>query len=97
MTAAASSDPMYHFVQAAIETALSMIATQPPMVIEYPPRFVSDEIQEKVFGQWDDSIRDEESELQYFRPVLYTNYREQGVCKRAKVGNQCHLVNDDNS
>ena len=82
------SDPKYSFVKAAVETALSMVVMQPPMIICCPKQFVGDDIQEKQSGQWNESLQDGDYELQYLRPALYASYREEGVSKRAHVGNR---------
>lgn len=79
------SDPKYLFTQEAVKTALSMIVMQPPMVIDYPEKFVSESIQQKQQGEWDES-REDDCELEYFKPVLYPNYREQDPSKPASVG-----------
>ena len=82
------SDPRYSFTRKAIETALYMITMQPPMVVEYPRKFISDDIQEKVQSRWDESLKEGDYELEYFRPVLYPNYQEQDPSRAASVGNK---------
>lgn len=82
------SDPKYLFTQKAIKTALDMITMQPPMVVEYPRKFISDDIQERLPSEWDESKEEGDYELEYFRPVLYPNYREQDPSKAASVGNK---------
>lgn len=84
------ADTRFTFAQAAVKTALNMIAMQPPMIIDYPPKFVSDSIQMKQSEDWDEHLEmsGEEYTLRYFRPVLYSNYGEQEVSKPAYVGNK---------
>ena len=83
----ASSDALYQFAQEAVKTALDMIMMQPPMVIEYPHTFDSD-IYEKQPGAWDDTLQEGEYQLEYFRPVLYSNYHAQHVLTPGLVGNR---------
>ena len=66
-----------------------MIIMQPPMVVEYPHKFISDwDAQEKQPGAWDETLQEGEYELEYFRPVLYSNYHAQEIIKPALVGNK---------
>lgn len=65
-----------------------MITMQPPMVIEYPCKFVSESIQDKMPGEWDESLMEGDYKIEYFRPVLYPNFREQDPSKAALVGNK---------
>ena len=82
------SNTKYDFAKKAVETALDMVSMQPPMIIDYPEKLASDDIQEKQFSQWDDSLQEGEYELRYLRPVLYSSYRDQECLQRAHVGNK---------
>ena len=65
-----------------------MITMQPPMIIEYPSKFVSDgSIQEK-YHDWNETLNEGDYELEYFRPVLYSSYHAQNCTKEALVGNR---------
>lgn len=81
------SHPKYSFARAAVETALDMVTMQPPMIIDYPPKFLSDNIQLKQSEKWDEHLEEGQYTLQYFRPVLYTSFREVEVSRPAHVGN----------
>ena len=84
-TLSSDSSPLNVFVQTAVLTALDMVAMQPPMVIEYPIALVSEEVQIIQGGSWDENYREGEYTLQYYRPILYTNYKEDEASKLAHV------------
>ena len=83
------SSDIHWFAHEAVKTALDMIVMQPPMVIEYPHKFMSEcDVQEKQPGAWDETLQEGEYQLEYFRPILYSNYRAQDLIKPALVGNR---------